>query len=597
MKLWGHRAERAGARQSRAGRAFLQNTEELTGPIRVQLALIGLVSAFDGVLEAFLLFIIAHVAASLTSTPSALASFGPLDLGGFSTTGLVWLGFAMVPVVLAVQVVSGWQIARVYASSIHNARSRLIESHADANWPAKEKMTGATLVQIAHANVSRTGDAVMAAGSLVAAGANFIALLASAVVIDPLAALAITGGVAALLGLVLPLAQMARRLQARLVGMNRAYAAGLYEYAAIGREIEIFGVQRNSTAAILAVSRRLRRATQRARMVSSVSSAIFKSAALFLVLALLAVVTWSGTGNFGALAATALILLRSVSYGQAVQTNLHSLMEGSAWVADLRRNVDELEASTVGVRVDPAPAPLRGEPVALALQNLTFGYSEGARVLTDLSLEIQAGGYVGIAGVSGAGKSTLAELLLALRRPSSGKVLVDGVDLARIPPELWSRRIAFVPQEPVLTSGSLRDNVRFYRDYITDDQIDWALAAANVLTDARGWEDGIDTQVGSLGGRLSGGQKQRIAIARALVDEPSLLVLDEPTSALDELSEAKIAATLATVRGRMTIVVIAHRLSTLRRCDRVIVLADGGLAAFGPPEVLGNLSGYLEQGA
>jgi ABC-type multidrug transport system fused ATPase/permease subunit len=234
-----------------------------------------------------------------------------------------------------------------------------------------------------------------------------------------------------------------------------------------------------------------------------------------------------------------------------------------------------------------------GRSIRVELDDLSFGYSDTVVVLRDLTLGLPQGSLVGIVGPSGAGKTTLAELVLGLREPSVGAVLVNGVDLREIDPDDWRRRTAFVPQEPVLITGSIRENVRFHRDWVSDEQIEIALKSAYVDVDSSGWSHGIDTEVGSLGSMLSGGQKQRIAIARALCGRPGLMVFDEPTSALDSRSEDRVTDALKAARGSATVLVIAHRLSTLRDCDYVVVLKEGRLQASGPPSELGDLSLYL----
>ncbi|MEO7572234.1 MAG: ABC transporter ATP-binding protein [Acidimicrobiales bacterium] len=576
-------------------RSLLPRLESLVGPIRGSLLIVAAASALVGVLEALLLFIVATVASSLTSVDATGASFGPLRVDDLSPTTLLWIGFALIPVMFLFQLVSGWAIARICTRGIHGARMQLIDAHAHATWPAKEELTGSALVQLAHSNVSKVGEALLSGGTFTAAAANFVALVVSAFAIDPAAALAILVGVGALLAMVAPLARSARRHQRHMVGLSRAYSASLHEYAAIGREIEVFGVQEGSIAAIDEQSRRQGSALRRARLVSTTSTATFKCAALLLIVGLLAAVRWSGTERVAAFAAISLVLLRSVSYGQAIQTTLHSLAESSSWIDDLAARVEELASSRRRTSDQPSGPDRRGTPAAISVRDVTFRYPSGAPVFTGLGLEIGGGEYVGLAGSSGVGKTTLAELLLGLRQPTSGVITADGLDLAEIADGVWSRRTAFVPQEPVLTQGSVLDNVRFYRPWITDEQAEAALEAANVLSDTRQWADGVSTDVGALGSKLSGGQKQRIAIARALVDEPGLLVLDEPTSALDEISEGRIASALDRIRGTVTIVVIAHRLTTLQRCDRVVVLADGGVGADGTPRALGDLHRLLER--
>ncbi|MDX6740417.1 ABC transporter ATP-binding protein [Actinocorallia sp. A-T 12471] len=218
----------------------------------------------------------------------------------------------------------------------------------------------------------------------------------------------------------------------------------------------------------------------------------------------------------------------------------------------------------------------------LRLEDVTYRYDDVATpAVAGLTLDIPAGQTVALVGASGAGKSTVANLLIGFLRPSEGRVLLDGVDMADLDLRTYRRFLSVVPQETVLFDGSVRDNVAYGMPDVTDAALTAALADANALDFVRALPDGLDTVVGEHGAHLSGGQKQRLAIARALIRDPRVLILDEATSALDAHSESLVQEALARlVKGRTTIVV-AHRLSTIRAADRIVVLADGAVAESG----------------
>jgi ATP-binding cassette subfamily C protein len=252
-----------------------------------------------------------------------------------------------------------------------------------------------------------------------------------------------------------------------------------------------------------------------------------------------------------------------------------------AWIHDLRADLTAL----------PPPAPAVGaagtEPIrftrALALERVSYAYAgAGDAVLVDVSLTIAKGESIGIVGPSGAGKSTLVDLLLGLLEPTAGRVTVDGRDIASALAS-WQRHIGYVAQEPFVLDDTVRRNVAFG---IADAEIDErrvtaALRLAQLADVVATLPRGLDTLLGERGTRLSGGQRQRIAIARALYHEPDVLVFDEATSALDTATERELIDSLDALRGVKTLIVIAHRLSTVRRCDRLALLRDGRLAAVG----------------
>ncbi|KQM84467.1 ABC transporter ATP-binding protein [Agromyces sp. Leaf222] len=211
------------------------------------------------------------------------------------------------------------------------------------------------------------------------------------------------------------------------------------------------------------------------------------------------------------------------------------------------------------------------------------GRGGGARrpALSDLDLDIRAGETIAFVGSSGSGKSTLLNLVLGFLRPTSGRVLLDGADMEELDLRTFRSFVSVVPQESVLFEGSIRDNVAYGLGEVDDDRVLDALRDANALEIVDAQPDGWNTVVGERGARLSGGQRQRLSIARALVRDPRVLLLDEATSALDPESEAKIKVALEhLMRGRTTLVV-AHRLSTIRSADRIVVLEHGRIVEIG----------------
>jgi ATP-binding cassette, subfamily B, bacterial len=203
-----------------------------------------------------------------------------------------------------------------------------------------------------------------------------------------------------------------------------------------------------------------------------------------------------------------------------------------------------------------------------------------------VDFEVLAGQSVGIVGQSGAGKSTLVQILIRLRTPADGEYLVNGWPASEYLADDWHGHVAYVPQDPQLVTGTVRDNIRFLRD-MDDLTIQHAARMAHIHDDILSWPDGYATRIEPRGEAVSGGQRQRICLARALAGDPTVLILDEPTSALDLRSESLIWSSLETLHGQLTLFVVSHRLSRLSTCDRVLVLDHGRMTAFGPPEALG----------
>ena len=220
---------------------------------------------------------------------------------------------------------------------------------------------------------------------------------------------------------------------------------------------------------------------------------------------------------------------------------------------------------------------------ALAFRDVAFAYPSrpDVRVLTDFDLEMEPGEIVALVGPSGAGKSTVASLIPRFYDPGSGTVEVDGMDLRDIEPRGLRRQIGAVMQEPVLFAGTIAENIRYGKPDATDEEVREAARAANAADFIEEFPERYDTTVGERGVRLSGGQKQRIAIARAVLKNPRILILDEATSALDAESEHLVKEALERLMQGRTTVVIAHRLSTVRGADRVVVLDQGRVVESG----------------
>jgi len=219
--------------------------------------------------------------------------------------------------------------------------------------------------------------------------------------------------------------------------------------------------------------------------------------------------------------------------------------------------------------------PLFREGVSISLSDLSFSFGE-RRVLDGIAMQLPKGETVGIVGSSGAGKSTLVDCLLRLNEPTSGSVLVQGVPIERLPLAAWRRSVGYVSQETVLFNDTIRYNLLWGAPAGADDQrMVEAAKKSGAHEFISSLPSGYDTMVGDRGVRLSGGQKQRLGLARALVNRPVVLILDEATSALDSESEQEVLEAIRALHGQMTIVMIAHRLSTVRSADRIYVLEGG----------------------
>jgi ATP-binding cassette subfamily B protein len=263
-------------------------------------------------------------------------------------------------------------------------------------------------------------------------------------------------------------------------------------------------------------------------------------------------------------------------------------MIAMGWVANLvqrggasLKRIKEILDARPAIADPPQPVRLNGDirgEIELSGIHVRFG---GTVALDGVDLRVPAGSTVAIVGHTGSGKSTLVQLIPRLIDPTSGSVLVDGVDVRRLALGELRRQIGFVPQETFLFSATLAENIAFGVGHATEEQIRWAADVAGLTEDVAGFPAGFETLVGERGLTLSGGQKQRVAIARAILRDPRILILDDALSSVDTLTEERILTALASLMRERTTILISHRVSTVRHADRIYVLEDGRIAEQG----------------
>jgi subfamily B ATP-binding cassette protein MsbA len=360
------------------------------------------------------------------------------------------------------------------------------------------------------------------------------------------------------------------------------------------RVVTAFGRQELEEKRLEDASRAEVRAALRARQVKSMLSPIVT----VIVSLTTAFVLWRGTSLVLASAMTAGSLTVFLSYlgkfFKPVQdlAKLSGTIAQASVAAERVRGILELDMSVPERPGARDPGALRG---AIEFEHVGFAYDSAAPVLLDVTFSIAPGQFIGLVGTTGGGKSTLVSLIPRFYDPSSGSVLIDGVDVRDYKLQRLRDRMGFVLQDTVLFHATIRENIAYGRPDASEEQIVEAAKLANAHEFIAQMPDGYASQVGERGTTLSGGQRQRIGIARALVRDSPILILDEPTAALDLESERIVIEALERLTKGRTVVMIAHRLSTIRDADRVLVLHDGVITDQGThDELLRRCSVYGE---
>ncbi len=535
-----------------------------------------------GLLEGFGLLLLVPLLAAIgfgTGADSPIAdsvtrSFEGLGLSP-GLAPLLGLFIALVTVRLLVTRMRDEHASALRLGFTDHLRCRLFDRIARASWQFLRTTRSAHLTHALTTEAGRIGQGTHHALSLCTTAVLALAHVVAALALAPLfAALALGLGLA----LLLPLTHLNRRsvaLGARMTATQQGLQAQIGELLAGLREHKMFGAEARCVEAFDAQALAQRETQLEFVRVGAAARLQFQLSAA-LSMALLA---WLGIRHFAlppeSLLALLVIVARLAPQLSALQQGAQQLLHMLPAYASLRRLEDACARAA-----EPAPGAHGLAPLALGsglrLEDIAFAHGgDDTAALSAIDLHIPPQQTVALVGHSGSGKSTLADLLAGLLEPTRGRLLLDGQPMDASARVAWRGSVAYVPQETFLLHASIRDNLRWATAEADDAALTRALEQAAAGELVASLPDGLDTIVGERGMRLSGGERQRIALARALLGNPSLLILDEATSALDHANEQAIQAALEAIHGRLAVILIAHRLSTVRHADRVVVM-DGG---------------------
>ncbi len=554
-------------------------------------AALAISSALSGLTEAGILAVVAQVAAALVDGATRVHA----DIGTFHVDvgvgSLLAVAFALVVIRLVLQVPISYLPARIAADVQARLREDLFDAFTRASWAMQSRDREGHLQEMVTSQMLQATQGALQLTTLVTALCTFLILVVSALALNVEAALVVLAASVVLFGLMRPLNALGGLHARSLSQAQMDYAGGIGESVRLAEETQVFGVadaQRKRIHDLTSTARDLFFQTQ---LMGRLVPNIYQSLVYLIVVAGLVGLYISGRGDVASLGAVVLLLVRAGMYGQQVQGSYQLVRQALPFVERLQ----EME------RLYTVSRPVEGKRSlprvrTMAFKNVSYAYRPEHPVLSDVSFEVQSGETVGVVGPSGAGKSTLVQILLQLRIPDHGQYLVNNVPARQFVGDEWRRRVAYVSQEPRLIHASVADNIRYYRR-LDDETVERAGRVARIHKDVLAWSCGYDTIIGPRADAVSGGQQQRICIARALAADPEVLVLDEPTSALDPRSSGLIQESLIALKGKVTLFIIAHGMSTLDICDRIMVIVDGRLEAFDPPALLHKNAYYRSASA
>jgi ABC-type multidrug transport system fused ATPase/permease subunit len=569
-----------------------REVEEFVHIGRVRVVILAILGAIVGVSESAFLAILASVGISIAGQgDSSIIKLPFISLSGVSIPLQLELGAALALATMGVQFFIIVQLSRITAQVNTLMRREIYREFSHASWRTQRSEVESAFVNFIVFHVTRASGLVTAVIGQLTSVATLAVFLVVALAMAPGIALAVLVlGACLWLGF-LPVRRITRDAGEESKAATRKLFRTFIDAISASREIKAYGVEDPIRERINEEINDLEKPAFRVRVASGFVPVLYQRLVFMILLGGVAMVYILDVKDIGSIGGALLIVLRAMQQAQSVQAADPVIAEARPWLQELKEGRDKYSAGRMIVG-DETLSHLD----EIELENVGYSYGEEGQglALDGVSFKARRGELIGVIGPSGSGKSTLSELLVRLDSPTFGTYRVNGRPATDYSRESWTSGVVLVPQLGHLISASVEENIRFLRDGVTEEAVRSAADRANLTVDILEFEEGFQTNVGERGHRgLSGGQRQRLTIARALAVPPSLIVLDEPTSALDHKAEGVIVETIEALRKHALVIVIAHRLSTLRHCDRVLVLRDGKTEAFCSPDELGDQSTFF----
>lgn len=460
-------------------------------------------------------------------------------------------------------------------------------------WPFLLTQKLGVVHTIAIRDIQRSSSLLFAVSQIIQSFTGFSIYLLVALNISPSMTLYTLVGGGVLLLVVRPFLSRTRIVSEDIVTTEKEISQFITEHIVGMKSLKASGTEKNAFAEGEKLISSLRSLQVRMAKILSLNTSMFQPFTLLFII-LLFLLTYQTPGfNLVSFAATLYLIQKIFTYLESGQGALHVLGEMTpyaehllAFKAKLAKHAEEGAAGRHSFSFLST----------LTFDAVSFSYGETGPVLENISFTIARGDTVAFIGPSGAGKTSVVDLLLRLFNPTEGSVRVDGISAEDIGLDEWRTHFGYVSQDVFLFNGTIEENIRFYRDNLSRTDIEKAAREANIHDFIVQLPHGYQTTTGDRGVMLSGGQRQRVALARALAGKPEILVLDEATSALDRESEKLVHEAISNLHGQVTVVIVAHRLSTVEKADTIFILDKGKIVEQGAPEeLLNNQNSYFSK--
>src|SRR3989344_3133651 len=477
------------------------------------------------------------------------------------------------------------------ARYVRDNSSMLFRKTLGADWTFLMNQKVGYLDRIITQDVSLSGGILMAISDFLVRIASLASYAFIAFKISvPITAISMIGGVL-IFAFLKPLYFKARGLSRRMNITNKEMSHHINESLIGAKILKSFAVEPDAAKKGFLYLDALSKVQVKASLIANFQGALFEPVSLIFISGLFVYYYKSPDFNVASFAVIVYLIQKMYSFIQAIQGKINTINSSYTFLntmLEYRDNVEKYQERSSGNE------PFKFER-SISVENVAFTYPNiELNTLSGIDFTIKKGELIGIIGPSGAGKTTLVDLFLRLLKPQSGHIKVDDINVDSIDLGDWRKNIGYVSQDIFLLNDTIEANIRFYNESISHEDIVTAAKMANIYDFIQELPNKFETQVGERGVKLSGGQKQRISLARVLAKKPSLLILDEATSSLDNESESLIQEAINGLKGKITVLAIAHRLSTVMNSDRLIVLDSGKLIEIGTPdELIKNSDSYL----
>jgi ABC-type multidrug transport system fused ATPase/permease subunit len=533
-------------------------------------------AALAAALEASILILVGLLASVVGAEESQVTL--PHTAISLSASSVLAITVGLVTVRLLVRIALSSREGRTVARYELDQRQRLTNAFLNTTWRVQSSERSSGIQDVLSTSVYQGQLGLRAVLSGLTALFAFVILTGASAFVNPFIAITslVSGG--GLVIVLLPLIKRSQMHAAAISQLLRDFANELSETVQLARELHVFAAHDAFRHRLGEVAARISSHRSRQLLVVALGPNIYETFGTLILLSGLGAVVLGLVGNGSAVIASLLLLVRSIQYGRSVQSIYNGMSDAIPYLRAIDDTVARLNSEQPNQqRISVVRSP------RLTFSHVSFAYQPDVVVLEDVSFELAAGEILGVVGPTGCGKSTLVELCLGLRQPTEGRVELGGISVSDAEPKAFAEMVSASLQDSRMAHGSIKDNISFFRD-IDSSTVSDVTKLSQLYEDIERLPLGLKTLLGPLGLGLSGGQKQRLSLARALAGQPSLLVLDEPTSALDGHTEAAITTNLASLRGATTMIIVAHRLSTLKWCSKILVLKHGRVEIFGSRE-------------